>query len=587
MYVAELARVGLKATSLDADSLSDARKNNISLLRDVAECKYSLVAVSPERLTSPEFGKILACELLRKSLVLYAIDEAHVVVPWSKLFRKDYGNISKARTRIPLIVPLLAMTATSQQGDPETNLIRLLGFRNGFKTIRLLREQKNLQLVYATLTHTLGLAEFSDIAWVAEGKYKTIIYCSTIEMCDRVASYLWKLRPATAPRYRNIRVYSSFMSSKANRQTIHDFDNNPDTFVIIATVKLALGVDVRKAQICMNLGLPETVEQDTQQKGRAGRDRTIDAVGITYVEKRYTDAVRKEWEAENADPDERPKNPPQIGKDIDPGLRRLVRAHVSRSCLNAESNRIFGESSPTSCASCSEAQRRLPCSSCIYRPPFVLAIKDHITAQIRKIEARAQMDNNEPAPLPVRWKWLADRASHKALTAEMRVRAGAVVDRYSRSRWLTKTTPYHHLIPYTAHIPGPMFNTLLDQFHLIRTRKALDEVLAGWTYLEDDGDCLFTTLETHQKIFDAEHIKAAALKAAKTADTKKRHAAAKEVAQVDVEAESQVVEPTATLTVAQKRTRKRKSDQMNVQDTLRVPLSPSKNRRQPPRRCRK
>ncbi|THH19830.1 hypothetical protein EUX98_g8702 [Antrodiella citrinella] len=126
--VAKLARGRLKAASLDADSLSDAHKNNRPLLqvRDVAECKYSLVAVSPERLTSPEFWKILECELLRKSLVLYAIDEAHVIVPWSKLFRKDYGNISKACTRIPLIVPLLAMTATSQQGEPETNLVRLL-----------------------------------------------------------------------------------------------------------------------------------------------------------------------------------------------------------------------------------------------------------------------------------------------------------------------------------------------------------------------------------------------------------------------------------------------------------------------------
>ncbi|THH16900.1 hypothetical protein EUX98_g9228 [Antrodiella citrinella] len=556
-HVEEFARVGIKAVSLDSDTITEARKNKLPLLKDVAACKFPLLLVSPERLTSPELDTILRSELVRGNLVLYAIDEAHVVVPWSKDFRKAYGNISKARTRIPTPTPLLALTATSQHGAPEAALVKTIGLRAGFKMIRLSREQKNLQLVFLTLTHGLGLHEFPDIAWVSEGKYKTLVYCSTIDLCERVASYLWQLRPSTAPRRKNIRLYHSFITSEVNRQTIHSFDNDPDTFVIVATVKLALGVDVRAAKVCINLGLPETVEQDTQQKGRAGRDRTIDAVGITYVEKGYASAIRKEWESEqeNHDEDQRPskawakaadgKSGTQVGKDIDPGLRRLVKSHVSRSCLNAETNRIFGEAiSPTSCSPCHEAQRRLPCSSCIYSEPYRAVNRQFIVAEIQDFAAQVEhMDNTakhctklttdstvSEARAAPQWKTLlAKQGSYKMLTADMRSRATVAVDQYSCSRWLKKTGTYYLIIPHTAHFPGHLFTTLLDHLHLIRSREALDGILADWKYLKEDGETLFVEITKLQLQFDEEHVIAAAEKAKKAADTRLRRKRATEM----------------------------------------------------------
>lgn len=90
MQVAELSRVGLKAVTLDADTIGAARTANTvsQLWRDVAACQYSVIIVSPERLNTREFHMHIADnETFRLNIVLYVIDEAHVVIPWgSSLF---------------------------------------------------------------------------------------------------------------------------------------------------------------------------------------------------------------------------------------------------------------------------------------------------------------------------------------------------------------------------------------------------------------------------------------------------------------------------------------------------------------------
>ncbi|KAH8101946.1 P-loop containing nucleoside triphosphate hydrolase protein, partial [Cristinia sonorae] len=292
--VEELKRIGLSAISLDADEVAAAVSNGDALFKAVAECRYSVVIVSPERLTSPGFDRVIRNEVFRANLVLYAIDEVHVVVPWSLEFRKCYGDICRAKARIPSTTAMLAMTATAQSGLSESSLLRILGYRVGtFKTIRRPCERTNLQQVFLTLSHGLGGHEFRDIAWVVPARRKTVIYCDTIEFCHRVALYLRQLLPKDAPRTENIKEYHSLITPEQNRRTLFQFSHSPNTFIIIATIKFSLGVDVRNVQFCINLGLPKTIEQDVQQKGRAGRDRSIDAVGITYVEKNIVQHFRK------------------------------------------------------------------------------------------------------------------------------------------------------------------------------------------------------------------------------------------------------------------------------------------------------
>jgi superfamily II DNA helicase RecQ len=108
-----------------------------------------------ERLTSRAFDKVLRDDFFRKNLVLYCVDEAHVVVPWSKDFRADFGEINRICARIPPHVPLLLMTATLTTAA-EASLVQLMGLKeNQYRTIRRPIERPNIRTVFLTLTHYL------------------------------------------------------------------------------------------------------------------------------------------------------------------------------------------------------------------------------------------------------------------------------------------------------------------------------------------------------------------------------------------------------------------------------------------------
>ena len=51
--------MGIHAVSLDKQSIKAAQVEGRNLLREVAQCKHPVVIVSPERLYSPEFDRIL------------------------------------------------------------------------------------------------------------------------------------------------------------------------------------------------------------------------------------------------------------------------------------------------------------------------------------------------------------------------------------------------------------------------------------------------------------------------------------------------------------------------------------------------
>ncbi|KAI0081499.1 hypothetical protein K474DRAFT_1635826 [Panus rudis PR-1116 ss-1] len=200
--VEEMQRIGINAVALDAESIRKAKDQlDADIYKEVEEGKRPMVILSPERLTEAKFDRMIRKDEFRKNIVAYIIDEAHIVIPWGINFRKDYAEICRARHRIPGGTPMLAMTATSRVGPTESSLIHLLGLRKGYDIIRRPSERRNIQTVYRTLSHSLKGTEFPDIAWVAHGTEKTIIYCKTIDLCFRVASYLWRLRPRGENRF--------------------------------------------------------------------------------------------------------------------------------------------------------------------------------------------------------------------------------------------------------------------------------------------------------------------------------------------------------------------------------------------------
>lgn len=143
------------------------------------------------------------------------------------------------------------MTATSNV-DLEVQMMRLLGV-TGYQTIRRSCERPNLQTVFRTLSHGLGGHEFPDIAWVTRARRKTIIYCSTIDLGHRVASYLWRLFPPGQARFKTVQEYNGLTWADSNAAAAQVFSTEAEALIMIATVKFGMGVDVRNVEISINI----------------------------------------------------------------------------------------------------------------------------------------------------------------------------------------------------------------------------------------------------------------------------------------------------------------------------------------------
>lgn len=135
-----------------------------------------------------------------------------------------------------------------------------------------------------------------------------------------------------------------------------------------------------------------------QQIGRAGRDRLINAMGVTYLEPKLPgDALKAAKAGTLKVATAQSKGPVPVKKrkqtaagkktaggkskaedddaegrfaGLDEGLQRLVLCHARKECVVAEFNRVFGSPGDDSHEACLEANRRLSCSSCSDKPPF-------------------------------------------------------------------------------------------------------------------------------------------------------------------------------------------------------------------------
>ena len=161
-----MVRHNIQAIALNADQLRHAFRNDEQdIYKEICRCQWSVVIVLPERLVTKSFKDIVSDQVFRKILCLYAVDEAHVIIPWGKSFHQAYGDIGTVCTCIPPDTPVLAMTATLWQ-DLIKPLLWLLSFHSDElrNIIQQSCKKPNLQLVFQTLTHGLGGNQFSDIS---------------------------------------------------------------------------------------------------------------------------------------------------------------------------------------------------------------------------------------------------------------------------------------------------------------------------------------------------------------------------------------------------------------------------------------
>jgi ATP-dependent DNA helicase RecQ len=216
----------------------------------------TMLYVAPERLANENFRNRLAST----NISLLAIDEAHCISEWGHNFRPDYLKLAKFARDLG-ITRILALTATA---TPEV----AADIRSNFKIAeadhtQLSFHRPNLQLRVSSCLEADKRPTLLELLR-EDPTAPTIIYGTKQETAESLAAFLKCNDIPARPYHAGLRdetrtaCQEAFMSGEAP--------------IITATIAFGMGIDKSNIRRIIHYNLPKSLENYTQEIGRAGRD---------------------------------------------------------------------------------------------------------------------------------------------------------------------------------------------------------------------------------------------------------------------------------------------------------------------------
>ncbi|GAA5124846.1 RecQ family ATP-dependent DNA helicase [Luteolibacter yonseiensis] len=247
-----LAAKGIPAARLDSTLDAEQVREVYSRLE---ASSLKLLYIAPERFANESFRKKLGKLPIR----LIAIDEAHCISEWGHNFRPDYLKLAKIcrRLKIPRVLCLTA-TATPKVARDIRKAFRIAAADH----VQLSFHRQNLDLRVTPCTVEERKSLLLEKLNVVDGA--AVVYVTRQETAEEVATFLAKNGlPARAyhaglPAEFRADAQNAFMAGK--------------TRVIVATIAFGMGIDKSDIRAVFHYNLPKSLENHTQEIGRAGRD---------------------------------------------------------------------------------------------------------------------------------------------------------------------------------------------------------------------------------------------------------------------------------------------------------------------------
>lgn len=243
---------GIAAARLD--STLDAKE-----IRDVYQRLdagiLKLLYIAPERFANEAFRQ----RMKRLPIQLAAIDEAHCISEWGHNFRPDYLKLAKlCRTlKIPRVLCLTA-TATPKVARDIRKAFRIAAADH----VQLSFHRPNLDLRVTPCTavdrKAILLERLQSIGGPA------VVYVTRQETAEEVSTFLAKQGLSS-------RAYHAGLPAEFRADAQSAFMAG-DTRIIVATIAFGMGIDKSNIRAVYHYNLPKSLENHTQEIGRAGRD---------------------------------------------------------------------------------------------------------------------------------------------------------------------------------------------------------------------------------------------------------------------------------------------------------------------------
>ncbi|MFQ3787223.1 ATP-dependent DNA helicase RecQ [Halomonas sp. A29] len=255
--LAFLARHGIAAASIDS---SQSREEAAAVMEGVKRGEIRILMVSVERLKNERFRAFIR----RVPISLLVVDEAHCISEWGHNFRPDYLKLPHYRHEfdIPQVL-LLTATATPrviadmrERFDIAEGDVTATGFY-----------RPNLNLEVAPVPAEMRPRRLVD--WLrsklgGEPPEPTIVYVTLQQTAERLAAYLSKAGMSAI-------AYHAGLDSETRERIQRDFMAG-HTPCIVATIAFGMGIDKSDIRNVVHFDLPKSVENYSQEIGRAGRD---------------------------------------------------------------------------------------------------------------------------------------------------------------------------------------------------------------------------------------------------------------------------------------------------------------------------
>ncbi|HEY0790117.1 MAG TPA: RecQ family ATP-dependent DNA helicase [Chthoniobacterales bacterium] len=223
---------------------------------DLSAGKLRLLYVAPERFSNEGFLQ----KLQRCRISLLVVDEAHCISEWGHNFRPDYLKLAGLSGKLG-VERVLALTATATPAvakdicrefsiSPEGYIHTGFHRPNLFLRAQPHPEPKRLE----------ALAERLQ----SQPRGSTIVYVTLQRTAEEVAAGLGQQGlPA--------RAYHAGLATE-ERETVQNWFMDTANGIVVATIAFGMGIDKADVRYVYHYNLPKTLENYSQEIGRAGRD---------------------------------------------------------------------------------------------------------------------------------------------------------------------------------------------------------------------------------------------------------------------------------------------------------------------------
>ncbi|XAL98924.1 RecQ family ATP-dependent DNA helicase [Phycisphaeraceae bacterium D3-23] len=248
-----LAKRGIPAIRLDSTLDADGYRDAMDRIRGG---DLRLLYVAPERFSNERFRQLLTT--LKVSL--FAVDEAHCISEWGHNFRPDYLKLAGfAKHAGAERVLALTATATPKVLDDICDVFEIAPEC----AVRTGSYRPNLTLLLTPIEERLRDAALLERLGGRE-RGPTIVYVTLQRTAEEVAK---RLRDAGYPAA----AYHAGMDAERRTQIQDRFIASGDG-VVVATIAFGMGIDKANIRYVYHYNLPKSLENYSQEVGRAGRD---------------------------------------------------------------------------------------------------------------------------------------------------------------------------------------------------------------------------------------------------------------------------------------------------------------------------